>query len=46
MRDKIKGFGQGLRNNKKIVHELGTKLQDQDRDIGTIKRLFRNQEQN
>ena len=39
------GLGQGYSNNKKIVQELGTKLKDQDRDLGTIKRLFRNQEQ-
>ena len=45
IRNKIKGLGQGFRNNKKIVHELGTKLKDQDRDLGTIKRLFRNQGQ-
>ena len=45
MRNKIKGFGQGFRNNKKIVQELGTKIQDQDRDLGTIIRLFKNKEQ-
>jgi len=26
--NKIKGLGQGFRNNKKIVQELGTKLKD------------------
>ena len=45
IRNKIKGFGQGFWNNKKIVQELGTKIMDQDRDLRTIKRLFRNQEQ-
>jgi len=29
-------------HNKKIVQELGTKLKDLDRDLGTVKRLFRN----
>ena len=28
IRNKIKGFGQGFRNNKKIVQELGTKIKD------------------
>ena len=28
IRNKIKGFGQGFRNNKKIVQELGTKIMD------------------
>ena len=42
----MKGLGEGFRNNKKIVQELGTKLKDQDKDLGTIKRLFRNKEQN
>ena len=28
IRKKIKGLGQGFRNNKKIVQELGTKLKD------------------
>ena len=28
IRNKIKGLGQGFRNNKKIVQELGTKLKD------------------
>jgi len=27
-RNKNKGLGQGFRNNKKIVQELGTKLKD------------------
>ena len=26
IRNKIKGLGQGFRNNKKIVQELGTKI--------------------
>jgi len=38
----IKGFRQGSRNTKKIVQELGTKFKDSDRDLGTLKRLFRN----
>ena len=37
--NKIIGFGQGFRNNKKIVQELGTKIMDQDRDLGTIKKI-------
>ena len=37
IRNKIKGFGQGFRNNKKIVQELGTKIKDQYRNLGTIK---------
>ena len=45
IRNKIKGLGHGFRNNKKIVQELGTKLKDSDRDLGTMKRLFRNKEQ-
>ena len=28
IRNKIKGLGQGFRNNKKIVQELGRKLKD------------------
>ena len=27
-KNKIKGLGQGFRNNKKIVQELGTKIKD------------------
>ena len=42
IRNKIKGLGQVFRNNKKIVQELGTKIMDYDRDLGKVKRLFRN----
>ena len=28
IRNKIKGLGQGFRNNKKIAQEIGTKLKD------------------
>ena len=28
IRNKTKGLGQGFRNNKKIVQELGTKIKD------------------
>ena len=34
IRNKSKGLGQGFRNNKKIAQEIGTKLKDQDRDLG------------
>ena len=37
IRNKNKGLGQGFRNNKKIDQEIGTKIKDQDKELGTVK---------
>ena len=40
IRNKIKGFGQGFRNNKKIVQELGTKILYYNNKLKKRKSIF------